>query len=107
MVSDDMLAFLSSGKPAEPAPAPFDPNRTQHLPPNADRTQKLGPSDTQPIPVLDPNFRPEDTQVLGAAPHGSTDAEKKTDAQVTQRLDDSIWRLQEARRILAGLPQKS
>jgi hypothetical protein len=25
---------------------------------------------------------------------------------VTQRIDDSIWRLQEAKRILSGIPQK-
>ena len=108
-------------------------DRTQKLPPNADRTQKLDVATTQKmnvgatqpmeaakpqrssdgdktlkIPALDPNFKPEETQILDAAtaPAPLTEAEK-TDAQVTQRLDDSIWRLQEARRILQGLPQKS
>jgi hypothetical protein len=54
-------------------------------------------------------FDPMKTQKLdldlGAA-HAPA-PEPNAEAQVTQRLDDSIWRLQEARRILAGLPQKS
>ena len=131
MVSDDMFASLGTPKPAEPA---FDPMKTQKLPANADRTQKLdvattqkldlGGDRTQKIPALDPNFNPEATQILGAAPApkafdpedtqilddkpgAPSEAEKAADAQVTQRLDDSIWRLQEARRILQGLPQKS
>ena len=112
---------------------PPNADRTQKLPPNADRTQKLDVATTQKmnigatqpmeaakpqrspdgektlkIPALDPSFKPEETQILdaAAAPADPTEAEK-ADAQVTQRLDDSIWRLQEARRILQGLPQKS
>jgi hypothetical protein len=150
MVSDDMFASIGTAKPAEPAPgsmpagASFDPMKTQKLPSNAERTQridvgttqKLDAGSTQPmeaakpqrsaegektlkIPALDPNFKPEetqildrefkpeDTQILDDKPANPTEAEKAADAQVTQRLDDSIWRLQEARRILQGLPQKS
>jgi hypothetical protein len=120
MVSDDMFASLGTPKPAEPA---FDPMKTQKLPSNAERTQKLDINATQPmeaakpvrspegdetqkIPALDPNWKPEDTQILDRNPGAPTEAEKAADAQVTQRLDDSIWRLQEARRILQGLPQK-
>jgi hypothetical protein len=141
MVSDDMFAALGTPKPAQPAPgstpagASFDPMKTQQLPGNADRTQKLDVGTTQKmetakpqrapdgdttqkIAALDPGFRPEetqildrgfkpeDTQILEGKPANSTEAEKAADAQVTQRLDDSIWRLQEARRILSGLPQK-
>jgi hypothetical protein len=121
MVSDDMFASIGSTRPAEPA---FDPMKTQKLPAGADRTQKIDVGTTQKmgaaqpprapdgdttqqIPALDPAYRPEDTQILdrGAAAARSVD-EKAADAQVTQRLDDSIWRLQEARRILQGLPQK-
>jgi hypothetical protein len=76
---------------------------------------------TQKIPALDAGFKPEatqmldgspkpfnaeDTQILDDKPANPTEAERNTDAQVTKRLDDSIWRLQEARRILQGLPQK-
>jgi hypothetical protein len=145
MVSDDMFASLGTGKSAEPAPglatagAGFDPMKTQQLPAQAERTQKLDIGATQPInaakpqraadgdrtqkiPSLDPTFKPEATQILDRSapvfnaevtqildekPANPTEAEKAADAQVTQRLDDSIWRLQEARRILQGLPQKS
>jgi hypothetical protein len=78
---------------------------------DGDRTQKIAaldpsfrPEETQ---ILDRGFKPEDTQILDDKPANPTEAEKAADAQVTQRLDDSIWRLQEARRILQGLPQKS
>jgi hypothetical protein len=126
MVSDDLLAELSA-KPA------FDPMSTQKLPPESDRTQKLPPGSertqrlppgaertqnltpetertqridagrlpegdrTQQIPALDPAYRPEVTQKI--PPAGS-------DAQATQRLDDSVWRLEEARRILQGVREK-
>jgi hypothetical protein len=137
MVSDDTLAAFAALKPFDPERTqelPESADRTQKLPPNADRTQKLDVATTQKmnigatqpmeaakpqrsadgdktlkIPALDPNFKPEETQILDAAPPppaGPADAEK-TEAQVTQRLDDSIWRLQEARRILQGLSQKS
>jgi hypothetical protein len=135
MVSDDTLAAFAAipFDPERTQELPENAERTQKLPPGADRTQKLDVATTQKmnigatqpmesakpqrstegdktlkIPALDPNFKPEETQILDAAtaPAPLTEAEK-TDAQVTQRLDDSIWRLQEARRILQGLPQKS
>jgi hypothetical protein len=73
------------------------------------KPQRLAEGDrTQKIPALDPDFKPEDTQILGAAPPPAAPTDPdRADAQVTQRLDDSIWRLQEARRILQGLRQKS
>jgi hypothetical protein len=88
----------------EPA---FDPMATQKLTPEAERTQRIDPAKvpspdldkTQKIPSLDPAWRPEATQPAQAQP---ADA----DAQTTQRLDDSIWRLQEAKRILQGIGRK-
>jgi hypothetical protein len=77
LVPDDMMAGLSA--PATP-------------PPEIERTQPLGTSPaerTQQMPAYDPDFRPEATQKLAAQ-----------DAQTTQRLDESIARLQEARRLL-------
>jgi hypothetical protein len=62
---------------------------------------------TQEIVALDPNWKPEATQKLeDFVSAAKPPAAEGTEAQVTQRLDDSIWRLQEARRILQGLPQK-
>jgi hypothetical protein len=85
----------------------FDPMATQKLAPEAERTQRIDPAKvpspdldkTQKIPSLDPAWRPEATQPAQAQP---ADA----DAQTTQRLDDSIWRLQEAKRILQGIGRK-
>jgi hypothetical protein len=125
MVSDDLFAQLYA-EPAAPSPAApaFDPMQTQKLPPNADKTQKMDAGATQKIaavdtgfrpeatqilggtPPSDPGFKPEATQILGAAPASGGPDPKSTDSEVTQRLDDSIWRLQEARRILQGVRQK-
>jgi len=52
--------------------------------------------------------RMEETQILDAKKMETTailDASPASNAEVTQRLDDSIWRLQEARRILQKLPK--
>ena len=82
-------------------------------------TQRLGPTPTpaekplregdktMKIPKLDPAFKPEATQRIDPNPptvplEGSTYSE----AETTQRIDDSIWRLQEARRILKGITPK-
>ena len=63
---------------------------------------------TMQIPKLDPAYNPEatqriddpsTTQKLDTAP-GSSEAEQ------AQRIDDSIWRLQEAKRILQGVREK-
>lgn len=103
MVSDDTLASA------------FDPMKTQRLDVGGDRTQRIPALDPAFKPeetlILDaaappPAFKPEDTQILDDKPGIPPQAAKDSDAQVTQRLDDSIWRLQEARRILQGLPQK-
>jgi hypothetical protein len=96
LVSDDLFAQIGA-RPAAPAVAAaassaFDPMKTQKL--DLDLNGDMGA--TQKIDVA-------------AAQKADAGATRKLDpeAQVTQRLDDSIWRLQEARRILAGLPQKS
>ena len=103
MVSDDLLSHLTGAKPA---PA-FDPMATVKLEPESERTQRIEPSKparapdgdkTVQIPKLDPSFRPEATQTLDPA--------SIPDAQATQRLDDSIWRLEEAKRILRGIGKK-
>jgi hypothetical protein len=105
MVSDDLLAQLAAAKPA----AAFDPMATQKLTPEIERTQRIDPASipsrapegdrTMQIPALDPNFRPEATQRIDPVPSPS-------EAEQTQRLDDSIWRLQEAKRILQGIGKK-
>jgi hypothetical protein len=102
MVSDDLLAQVAAPRPA------FDPMATQKLPPESERTQRIDPAAipvrspdgdrTMQIPALDPSFRPEATQRIDAAPGA--------EAEQTQRLDDSIWRLQEAKRILQGIGKK-
>jgi hypothetical protein len=140
LISDDLMAQLSSaGSPPKPAPA-FDPMATQKLPAEHDRTVKMSPGDTQrmdaqspqttqrldippgpqstqpigprPTPAvpqppgertmqikaLDPGFKPDSTQKLG--PGTVPAAPDMSNAEVTQRLDDSIWRLQEAKRLL-------
>jgi hypothetical protein len=175
LIADDMFASLNKTPVAKPPPAVsttgFDPMKTQKLPPNADRTQRLNdsertqrvdldvpfaertqridlpPEDTQrlgptPVPVkrgpegdktmqikkLDPAFKPEATQNLDDLENAATTQKldsastqkldpgstQKLDppdsaaiAEQTQRLDDSIWRLQEAKRILQGVREKS
>jgi hypothetical protein len=100
------MEAASATQPMEAAKPPRSPE--------GDRTQKIAaldpsfkPEATQMLDGSPKPFNAEDTQILDDKPANPTEAEKKTDAQVTQRLDDSIWRLQEARRILQGLPQKS
>jgi hypothetical protein len=103
MVSDDLLAQV-----AGPKAGAFDPMATQKLTPESERTQRIDPATiparpsegerTMQIPALDPSFRPEATQRID--PPGASEAEQ------TQRLDDSIWRLQEAKRILQGIGKK-
>jgi hypothetical protein len=102
MVPDDLFAQISAAKPA-----PFDSMSTQKLTPESERTQRIDPASlpapapegdkTQKIAALDPAYRPDATQKMPAA---------EGDAETTQRLDDSIWRLQEAKRILQGIRGK-
>jgi len=105
LVSDDLIAEIG-GKPG------FDPMKTQKLDRSeGERTQKVRPLD----PAFDPMktqkldaTRMEETQILDAKKMETTailDASPASNAEVTQRLDDSIWRLQEARRILQKLPK--
>ena len=109
-----------------------DPQSTQRLPAGHDTTQKLsrepeitqrlGESTPQPAPPppigektiktarLDPNYRPEATQRMEASPNTTQKLDPNTqplsNAESTQRLDDSIWKLQEAKRILQKINPK-
>jgi hypothetical protein len=77
LVDDDAFAFLNqTAAPAEEKKA-FDSERTQQIAP------------------LDPNFKPESTQALPAVNPGTVPG-----SETTQRLDLSIQRLQEAKRLL-------
>ena len=102
-----------------------DPQRTARLdaqpapkPAAKPAARADGGDKTVQIPKLDPNFRPEATQKLDA-PHVTTQkldpnaAQKAAEpnapapgAEQTQRLDDSIWKLQEAKRILQNINPK-
>ena len=81
-------------------------------------TRADGGDKTVQIQKLDPNFKPEATQNLDA-PHVTTqkldpspnttqklDPNAPGSAEQTQRLDDSIWKLQEAKRILQNINPK-
>ena len=81
---------------------------------------------TMQIPRLDPNYRPESTQKIEPSPVSTHKLEPSpnttqkidpnpptqplpsgvSDAEATQRIDDSIWRLKEAQRILQGVKEK-
>jgi hypothetical protein len=125
LMSDDLMAGLAGiGKPAAPPAAPaaapaFDPMSTQKLPSGAERTQKMTADEmerTQRVTPLDPGFKPDSTQKLDLSkPADSAQSTQKlpagplapsTDPESTQRIDDSIWRLEEAKRILQNIPQK-
>jgi hypothetical protein len=95
LVSDDLMSELNASS-QRTQKLPDGADRTQKLPAGADRTQKLVPDGdrTQKIAALDPAFRPEQTQILDSP------------ADTTQRTDDSIRRLQEAKRILQKSGQK-
>jgi Dynamin family len=86
----------------------FRPEETQILDDSSSTTQKL-----------EPKFRPEATQILDDSssttqkldPSPNTTQKldpnaKMSTAEQTQRLDDSIWKLQEAKRILQNINQK-
>jgi hypothetical protein len=97
---------------------PGNAGDTQRLPPGAERTQQFvnDGERTQQIKPLDPKFNPEATQQLEPTPTStqrldipdpSVAADAQKAAETTQRIDDSIWRLQEAKRILQNIPQKN
>ncbi len=117
-----------------PAPSPLATQRlptshdqTQKLPPSAQPAAQPMTADqmerTQRIKPLDPAFNPEATQQLvpTPTPPASVSATQRLDvqpapaapapqpmseAETTQRIDDSIWRLQEAKRILQKITPK-
>jgi hypothetical protein len=111
-----------------------DPQSTQKLPTDAVTTQRLGdgpPKVAPPQPVgektikttkLDPAFKPEATQRIDPSPNTTQKLDPSpnttqridpnpptqplSNAEATQRLDDSIWKLQEAKRILQNINPK-
>ncbi|MGH9671213.1 MAG: dynamin family protein [Terriglobales bacterium] len=125
MISDDLMAQVAGPKAAE------DPQRTQKLDPEQtlqlEAQKKAAAADgdkTQKIAPLDPAWRPDRTRQLDAQTtqelkFSTTQKLDPGDTQklepgaadkgpsTTQRLDDSILRLQEAKRLLQNLPQKA
>ena len=83
----------------------MDAERTQRL--AAERTQRIDPvpplprapegDKTMKITALDPSYKPGNTQPLEG---------KGPDPEATQPLDDSIWKLQEAKKILKSIREK-
>jgi hypothetical protein len=81
-------------------------------------TQRLGPTPTpeeaacaradrtMKIQKLDPSFKPEETQRIDPQPRHRPLEGSAIRGETTQRIDDSIWRLQEAKRILKGITPK-
>jgi len=102
LMSDDLFAQIAGSKPA-PAPA-FDPMATQKLPPGAEKTQILDAQATQKLPPNAEKTQMLDAQATQKLPPGAEKTQiLPSDSEVTQRIDDSIWRLQEAKRILSGI----
>jgi hypothetical protein len=87
------LAGTDDSQRTQRVPQPEDSETTQRMStPEGDRTLK--------VPALDPNWRPDTTQQLD-----TTKPAEPKDESTTQRLDDSIQRLQEAKRILQNMKQ--
>ncbi|HEX7557633.1 MAG TPA: hypothetical protein VF386_00475, partial [Usitatibacter sp.] len=87
-----------------------DPQRTQRMdaqPPEKARAAAEGEK-TMKIQKLDPSYRPPETTQKADPSNPPTEPlpEPSVDAEATQRIDDSIWRLQEAKRILQGITPK-
>lgn len=89
LVSDDLMAELAR----IPSPNRDDPTTTQPAPRRDDptTTQPLSPRPERAQPVAEPSAVAPANESRPAAPPGA------------QPLDDSIWRLQEAKRILQGI----
>ena len=92
-----------------PKMSPQDMERTQMSMENMERTQRIKPLDAgfhpESTQKIDTPPKPESTQKLDVqAPSGPL--APSTNPETTQRIDDSIWRLEEARRILQNIPQK-
>ncbi len=112
---------------------PTNADRTQRMASSApESTQRMDaakpPETTQPIPNrpvapdlprevrddrtvqtrrLDPGFKPEATQKLDLEAPATPAQPGDMNPEATQRLDDSIWRLEEAKRILKGVKEKN
>ncbi len=116
MKTQKMGADMQSTQRMAAAPGP---ETTQRIELDDQDTQRLGPTPTpaqkpmvdgdktMKIPRLDPAYKPEVTQKIELnAPTQPLEGSNVAGAETTQRIDDSIWRLQEARRILKGITPK-
>jgi Dynamin family len=89
-----------------------EPQRTQRLDTQpAEKTQRVPMTEgekTMKIQKLDPNYRPPEgpQKVDPSNPPTEPLPQASSEAESTQRIDDSIWRLQEAKRILSGITPK-
>ena len=85
------------------------PQTTQRLGPTPVPEKPRGEGDkTMQIKRLDPNFKPDATQRMDPAPPTTPlDSAGNPDPESTQRIDDSLWRLEEAKRILKGVKEKN
>ena len=123
----DRTQRLDAGDPQRTQRIDPEQQRTQRLDaPPPDKPRAEGERTTK-IPKLDPGFRPEATQKFEASPtttqkidpppvstqkiEPSPGTTQRLDPdglgpEQTQRLDDSVWRLEEAQRILRGVRQK-
>lgn len=95
------LASLPSAAPGAERTQRIDPASLPSAAPGPERTQRLDPQTTQP-------FHPERTQRMTAAPAAPAPEEAAGGPEPTrtQRLDASIQKLQEAKRLLQGVTQK-
>ena len=92
------------------APAPQGPESTQpiHNRPKApDLPREVRDDRTVQTRRLDPGFKPEATQKLDLEAPATPAQPGEMNPESTQRLDDSIWRLEEAKRILKGVKEKN
>ena len=89
------------------------PQTTQRLGPTPVPEKPRGDGDkTMQIRKLDPGYRPDATQRMDPQPPTTPldpklDAAGNPDPESTQRIDDSLWRLEEAKRILKGVKEKN
>jgi Dynamin family len=89
-----------------------DPQRTHRLggqpAEKASRAPMTEGEKTMKIQKLDPSYKPPETtqKIDPSNPPTEPLPEPLVDPERTQRIDDSIWRLQEAKRILQGITQK-
>ena len=90
----------------------LDPQRTHRMDAQPPEKAQRGPAPegekTMKIQKLDPNYRPPEAPQKADSnpPTEPLPQQASSDAEATQRIDDSIWRLQEAKRILQGITPK-